>query len=618
MTVPSDLDADVLEKAGDGGYTPAEVFVSLEHNETVGYLEVDLRPDYRYLYWTVPGDAEEGNGKVQRKRLSNYTGSTSYEDLTGTIQAGMSSLGYSLTNPQGIALDLRQRKIYFADAQVQGLAGGEDGIVVRCNLDGSTVEIAASTNLSDPRAPLDTALEVMYITDTHVPSVLRAELYNYTKSDPQQVNTIVTGVYQKRFGEQYIETYFQPLISPQAIQIDTRQPDQGILFFSDVETGFIYTVNTDGTEAKPFVEMGRPRSFIFDLGEGYPDFTLYYDCYGHGVCSGAPYFTCSCDEGYEGNCAQTTCPKARRCSLIGPAWFDEAKTDGSAHDYMECSNRGHCDRETATCVCHKGFTGNACQRMECPNDCSGHGKCLSMRQLALLATDPNLVPEPHIYGTYANSTNTWDADSVFGCSCDWLGYQGTGPSYTNLSDWTGYDCSRRTCPTGDDPRSAQFNATAFERQNVTCQTSWGGQQNETFSLSFRQASTSNINANATVEEFEEALEALTTIGDVTLSGSGAYSGGPVCSPLGDVSVSILFKTELGNLPLLADASPTTALAATLTVVEATQGTKLDAECSRHGLCDNAVGECHCFDGWASSDGDGRVGHRLDCGWPVGD
>lgn len=32
--------------------------------------------------------------------------------------------------------------------------------------------------------------------------------------------------------------------------------------------------------------MGRPKSFVFDLGEGYPTFTLYYDCHGHGVSQG--------------------------------------------------------------------------------------------------------------------------------------------------------------------------------------------------------------------------------------------------------------------------------------------------------------------------------------------
>lgn len=45
----------------------------------------------------------------------------------------------------------------------------------------------------------------------------------------------------------------------------------------------------------------------------------------------------------------------------GPAWFDEAATDGTAHAYAECSARGLCDRETGVCACSDGFTGDACQ-----------------------------------------------------------------------------------------------------------------------------------------------------------------------------------------------------------------------------------------------------------------
>lgn len=37
----------------------------------------------------------------------------------------------------------------------------------------------------------------------------------------------------------------------------------------------------------------------------------------------------------------------------------------------------------------KGFSGDACQRMECLNDCSGHGQCMSMKQLARM---PNALP----------------------------------------------------------------------------------------------------------------------------------------------------------------------------------------------------------------------------------
>lgn len=45
----------------------------------------------------------------------------------------------------------------------------------------------------------------------------------------------------------------------------------------------VVQVTTDGENAETFLPMGRPKGFIFDLGEGYPTYTLYSDCHGHGV-----------------------------------------------------------------------------------------------------------------------------------------------------------------------------------------------------------------------------------------------------------------------------------------------------------------------------------------------
>lgn len=58
--------------------------------------------------------------------------------------------------------------------------------------------------------------------------------------------------------------------------------------------------------------------------------------------------------------------------------------------------------------------------MRCPDDCNGNGKCLSMRQLGLLALDADYVPNPATYGSIAGNPLTWDADAVFGCYCDWM------------------------------------------------------------------------------------------------------------------------------------------------------------------------------------------------------
>jgi len=98
----------------------------------------------------------------------------------------------------------------------------------------------------------------------------------------------------------------------------------------------------------------------------------------------------------------------------------------SAHYYMECSNKGKCNRETGECECFDGYDGSACQRASCPgwpNVCSGHGVCKSIRQLA--AADGDNVYE------------LWDRHSTMGCECD-EGFEGP-------------DCSERKCKFGIDP-----------------------------------------------------------------------------------------------------------------------------------------------------------------------
>lgn len=46
---------------------------------------------------------------------------------------------------------------------------------------------------------------------------------------------------------------------------------------------FVIQVSTNTSIATPWLRMGKPKSFILDLGEGYPTYSLFYDCYGHGV-----------------------------------------------------------------------------------------------------------------------------------------------------------------------------------------------------------------------------------------------------------------------------------------------------------------------------------------------
>lgn len=182
-------------------------------------------------------------------------------------------------------------------------------------------------------------------------------------------------------------------------------------------------------------------------------------CNGHGKCTS--YDMCICHRNWQGNdCSERICQ-------FGAAHVDTPKGDlnhdgyiqdadhpvidnsfqyaygtteqfphmedtdlnvltNTAHYYMECSNKGTCDRKTGECVCYDGYDGVACQRASCPgfpNSCSGHGVCKTIKQLAQADND--------------NVYKLWDKDVTMGCECD--------------KGFFGPDCSLRECKSGIDP-----------------------------------------------------------------------------------------------------------------------------------------------------------------------
>lgn len=54
---------------------------------------------------------------------------------------------------------------------------------------------------------------------------------------------MLSGLIQQRRGPIDVEDYYQPLVNPQALQLDSRQEDLGLLYFSDYDTGYIYSVS---------------------------------------------------------------------------------------------------------------------------------------------------------------------------------------------------------------------------------------------------------------------------------------------------------------------------------------------------------------------------------------
>ncbi|GLE02958.1 hypothetical protein PINS_up011837 [Pythium insidiosum] len=183
-------------------------------------------------------------------------------------------------------------------------------------------------------------------------------------------------------------------------------------------------------------------------------------CSGNGDCMAKDM--CNCYKNFQGNdCSDRTCLFARAFvdtpkgdinmdqSRTSTGWiltnsqqhpagtyeyFNPDAKQHEAHYYMECGNKGICDRTTGLCQCFDGYEGAGCRRTTCPNKCSGHGTCESLRELGAKAGGTlfglELATGPVVY-------DLWDGNTTYGCRCD--------PWYF------GPDCAKRNCKVGVDP-----------------------------------------------------------------------------------------------------------------------------------------------------------------------
>jgi hypothetical protein len=74
--------------------------------------------------------------------------------------------------------------------------------------------------------------------------------------------------------------------------------------------------------------------------------------------------------------------------------------------------------------------------------------------LNALATEKGAMPiaENTNYDGYVDSV-TWDQNKIMGCVCDSEWPVGLGSGETQVPEYFGRDCSKRRCPSADDPKT---------------------------------------------------------------------------------------------------------------------------------------------------------------------
>jgi len=199
-------------------------------------------------------------------------------------------------------------------------------------------------------------------------------------------------------------------------------------------------------------------------------------CSGNGKCN-YEKSSCECYRGYgspadllqsmqddfRADCSSHTCP-------TGPAFGALATNpDLGMHRQIECSNNGHCNRDSGECQCFSGFEGFACQKMTCPRPngnphepiCSDRGICKRMSKLSIDANAIPLSTTARRYETnFMNGTrSSWDAELGHGCVCDSSWKVGLTANTTQLAEFFGPACEFRRCPSGDDPKTLAIDET---------------------------------------------------------------------------------------------------------------------------------------------------------------
>jgi len=353
-------------------------------------------------------------------------------------------------------------------------------------------------------------------------------------------------------------------------------------------------------------------------------------CSGHGTCLVDD--VCQCYDNWgvglsmlSGDCSDRICP-------FDMAWVDTPNVDGVFHRYAECAGKGICDRTSGLCECFDGYEGKACQRTSCPNDCSGHGTCEYIEDIAFGVVFNQY--QKHDFSAYPELLNyyDWDLQKTRGCVCD--------------AQYTDVDCSKRMCPHGTDVLDIRPNLLSrdadqvqvirisedfdlwrttnmgntvlktdqrIDRNAQTFALTFKSRLNETFTtipirFDIKDGDTSSLSdfandirlalvglPNQVIDDCEVSVrygKPVTTI-RVTFTGAGvqgrqnllaveAFECSDGCSP------------KITGLTLETTAK---AISQWSSVNETTASVLNSFECGRRGKCDYTTGLCDCFEGY---------------------
>lgn len=179
-------------------------------------------------------------------------------------------------------------------------------------------------------------------------------------------------------------------------------------------------------------------------------------CSGHGYCSTDD--VCNCYDNWgmglsydSGDCSERICP-------FEISWVDSPNAQGRFHKYLECAGRGICDRTSGECTCFDGYEGKGCQRSACPNDCSGHGTCEYIEDIAYSTSWAEYSGSSIQEASKTFAFRDWDNHKTRGCVCD--------ATYGDV------DCSKRVCPYGTDVLDVSDNLLVEQNAHKQTITFW--------------------------------------------------------------------------------------------------------------------------------------------------